>query len=110
MKPKRRYFWSEWFRYPKVMLVRGIHYHCTNDSFKQQMRNAATSREIKISIRDYGTHLLITQSTLASTLAPTDAALHCIMTPVSSCVSLPTLPNMTPGGGSLATSGSPSSL
>lgn len=40
--PKSTYPWSEWFEQKRLRAVGGRDYRCTQRSFVQQLRNAAT--------------------------------------------------------------------
>ena len=56
---KRKYPWEEWFRYPHTVLMRGIHYHCSQSTMAQTVRNNASSRDLRVHIVDTGTALII---------------------------------------------------
>lgn len=59
MKKKKklpRYPWDKWFKKNKLVLVRGKHYECQPHSMGVQVRDAATKRDLEVSVEiDEGT-------------------------------------------------------
>ncbi len=56
---KKLYQWGQWFGRPRTVLVRGIHYHCSQSTMVQMIRNTASAREVKVRLTDSGSHITI---------------------------------------------------
>lgn len=70
MKRPRRYHWNEWFRHRHLKLVRGVHYFCNQQMMCQQVRNAASSRELSVTVENHGDHIIVWQRAPTSELTP----------------------------------------
>lgn len=47
---KRKYNWNAWFARKRFTLRQGVEFNCGVEMMEQQVRNAASAREIKVSI------------------------------------------------------------
>lgn len=56
---KRKYQWEEWFGRRRTVLVRGVHYHCSQSTMAQTVRNNASARGLHVRLLDTGTSLVI---------------------------------------------------
>ena len=48
--PAKMYDWRKWFSQPRCTIRRGIDYDTPQDSMAQQIRNAASTRGMKVSL------------------------------------------------------------
>jgi hypothetical protein len=59
----RIYDWDKWLDRPKggsVLLSHGRHYHVSQSSFIQRLRNVASQRGYRVSVQDLGTRVRVT--------------------------------------------------
>jgi len=56
---RRKYPWEEWLKRPRIVLVRGIHYECSQSTMSQSVRNNASARGLRIRIQDTGDTIII---------------------------------------------------
>ena len=57
------YDWDKWLDRPEggsVLLSRGRHYHVSQSSFIQRLRNVASERGYRVSVQDLGTRVRVT--------------------------------------------------
>ena len=61
MKPgnRRLYPWEEWFARPRTVLLRRIHYHCSQAAMVQMIRNNASARGVRVRPIDNGISITI---------------------------------------------------
>lgn len=55
----KRYKWDDWFALRKFILRRGEQYSCSQSSMAQQIRNAASNRNLRVKITDQEHQLVI---------------------------------------------------
>jgi hypothetical protein len=55
----RKYPWDEWLGRPETVLVRGVHYHCSQSTMTQNIRCAASHRKVRVRLVDTGTEIWI---------------------------------------------------
>jgi hypothetical protein len=55
----RKYNWEEWFGRPETVLVHGIHYHCSQSTMSQTVRNNASRRGLRVRLVDTGTEIFV---------------------------------------------------
>lgn len=55
----RKYPWEEWFGQRRIVLLRGVHYRCSQSTMAQSIRNNASARGVKVRLRDTGTEIVI---------------------------------------------------
>lgn len=60
--PKPRYLWDKWFAKKQIMLRKGEHYDTSAASFAQQVRNAASHRNIPISLTEGPDYFIVTRT------------------------------------------------
>lgn len=60
MGAKAKYPWYAWFERPRVEIVRGVDYTCSQSSMAQTIRNNASMRKLRVSIQDTGNGFIIT--------------------------------------------------
>lgn len=48
----RTYSWDHWFKRKRLLLERGMDYHCSSLAMGQQIRNAATARKLKVRLTE----------------------------------------------------------
>lgn len=56
---QRKYQWEEWFGRPCTVLLRGIHYNCSQSAMCQSIRNNASRRGVRVSLVDTGTEIIL---------------------------------------------------
>lgn len=56
---RRKYPWEEWFDQSCFVLVRGVHYHCSQVSMAQMVRNRASAKGLRLRITDNGSSLTV---------------------------------------------------
>jgi hypothetical protein len=56
------YPWDSWLRRRRLLLERGLDYHCSSLSMAQQVRNAAAVRHLSVVIKESAEGLEITIS------------------------------------------------
>lgn len=56
---KRLYQWEEWFGCQRTVLLRGIHYRCSQSSMIQMIRSRASERGLRVRLTDTGTEIVI---------------------------------------------------
>lgn len=76
---QRKYPWEEWFGLKRVVLLRGVHYHCSQSTMAQTVRNNASTRGLCVRLVDTGTEIIV-----EVTKDRTDEVLHTDRTPVVS--------------------------
>ena len=59
MAARRKYPWEEWFDQPRTVLLRGVHYRCSQSTMCQTIRNNASSRGVHIKLTDTDTEIII---------------------------------------------------
>lgn len=59
MAARRKYPWELWFSRPRVVIVRGIDYDCSQATMVQSIRNAASIRGVGVGVQDKGTAISI---------------------------------------------------
>ena len=59
MAAKRKYMWEEWFDRTDTILVRGVHYDCSQSTMAQTIRNNASQRGLRVRLTDTGTEIWI---------------------------------------------------
>lgn len=61
MKPgrPRKYPWEEWFRRERAVLLRGVHYRCSQSTMVQAVRNNASRRGLRVKIDDTDTEITV---------------------------------------------------
>lgn len=52
MSARRKYAWEDWFARPRTVLVRGMHYECSQSAMVQMVRNNASARGVSVKITD----------------------------------------------------------
>ena len=55
----RKYPWERWFTKSRIILIRGIDYHCSQSTMAQTIRNNASSRGLKVRLRDIGEAIVV---------------------------------------------------
>ncbi len=55
----RKYRWDDWLGRPQTVLVRGVHYRCSQSSMCQSIRNNASQRGLRVRLTDNGTDILV---------------------------------------------------
>ena len=56
---QRKYPWEKWFGLKCVTLLRGVHYHCSQSTMAQTVRNNASARGLCVRIVDTGTEIIV---------------------------------------------------
>lgn len=56
---RKKYPWELWFSKPRTVILRGVHYHCSQSAMVQTIRNNASQRRILVSITDTDTEIVI---------------------------------------------------
>lgn len=56
---RRKYPWEEWFALGTFTLVGGVHYHCSQSTMAQTVRNNASSRGLRVRLDDTGTSIVV---------------------------------------------------
>lgn len=56
---RRKYAWEEWFARKRTVLLRGVHYKCSQSTMTQMVRNRASLHGVRISLKDTGTEVII---------------------------------------------------
>lgn len=56
---RRIYPWEQWFSKDRTVILRGVHYRCSQSTMVQTIRNNATQRGIKVSVDDTNTEIII---------------------------------------------------
>lgn len=59
MSRRRKYAWEDWFSRPETIIVAGVHYHCSQSTMCQTVRNNASRRGLRVKLTDVGTEVLI---------------------------------------------------
>lgn len=54
MAAKRKYKWREWFDQREFILTQGEHYHCSQSTMAQVVRNNASKRGLRVRVMDTG--------------------------------------------------------
>lgn len=49
---QRKYHWDEWFSKPRTVLLRNVHYDCSQSTMVQSIRNEASTRGLRVKILD----------------------------------------------------------
>jgi hypothetical protein len=57
--PARKYPWEEWFGGGPVVLEYGTHYHCSQSTMVQSVRNAASARALRVRVVDLGNSIAV---------------------------------------------------
>jgi hypothetical protein len=55
---RRLYPWEEWFRARHMVLLRGAHYHCSQATMAQLVRNNASVRGHRVRVADTGSAIV----------------------------------------------------
>lgn len=53
------YKWEEWFGRDRIVLIRGIHYHCSQSTMCQTIRNNASKKGVSVKLLDAGSEIVI---------------------------------------------------
>lgn len=56
---KRQYLWEQWFGQRRAVLLRGVHYRCSQSSMCQAIRNEACRRRLRVRLTDGGTEVIL---------------------------------------------------
>lgn len=56
---RRKYAWEDWFSRPCTVLLRGIHYDCSQSTMVQSIRNNASMRKVRVRITDRNNHIIV---------------------------------------------------
>ena len=56
---RRIYAWEDWFARDRTVLVRGVHYRCSQRTMTQMIRNNASARGVRIRLADMGTQIVV---------------------------------------------------
>ena len=67
---RRVYPWNDWLGKPRTVILRGVHYRCSQSSMQTQIRNAASRRGVKVRLIDTNTEFII--ETNAKSIVETD--------------------------------------
>jgi len=59
MARPRKYDWDKWLYQPCTVLIRGIHYHCSQSTMASVIRNSASQRRIAVKVVDTGIGITI---------------------------------------------------
>ena len=59
MAAHRKYPWEEWFGRPSTVLVRGVHYRCSQSTMVQTIRNNASARGLSVQVTDKRNEIFI---------------------------------------------------
>ncbi len=59
MGAPRKYKWEVWFDQPRTVLVRGVDYRCSQSSMVAGIRNAASTRGVRVRLTDTGDSITI---------------------------------------------------
>ena len=59
MPTPRKYPWDKWLKQPHTVLLRGIHYRCSQSTMCQIIRNNASARGLRVSLLDTETEITI---------------------------------------------------
>ena len=75
---RRKYPWEQWFGHPRITLMRGVHYHCSQSTMAQTVRNNASNRGLHVRLTDIGVGI-----TVEITEGRGGASTHTDQTPVA---------------------------
>ena len=78
---QRKYLWEKWLAHARTVLLRGVHYHCSQSSMAQTVRNNASARGLRVRLTDTGTEIIV--EVLGVAEGGTDEVLHTDRTPVA---------------------------
>lgn len=56
---KRKYPWERWFSLSRFVLLRGVHYLCSQSTMAQTVRNNASTRGLRVRITDTSTEIIV---------------------------------------------------
>lgn len=56
---RRKYPWEEWLGRVRTVLLRGVHYRCSQSTMCQTIRNNASRRGLRVRLVDTGTEILV---------------------------------------------------
>lgn len=56
---RRKYPWEEWFEQERVVLLRGVHYACSQSTMVQMVRNNASARGVQVRVTDIDARIVI---------------------------------------------------
>lgn len=56
---RKKYPWELWFDSPRTVILRGVHYRCSQSTMAQIIRNNASTRGVSVSIVDTETEITI---------------------------------------------------
>ena len=56
---RRIYEWEKWFGQRRTVLLRGIHYRCSQSAMVQMIRSNASARNMRVRVIDTMTELVI---------------------------------------------------
>lgn len=56
---RRIYPWEQWFGRPRTVLVRGRHYHCSQSTMVQMVRNRASRCGMRVRVGDIGDSVIV---------------------------------------------------
>ena len=56
---RRKYTWERWFGQARTVLVRGVHYTCSQSIMVQMIRNNASQRGVIMRVEDHNNSITI---------------------------------------------------
>lgn len=56
---RQKYPWEEWFSRSRIVLLRGIHYKCSQSAMSQIVRNNASAWGLRVKVTDTGTEIVV---------------------------------------------------
>ena len=56
---QKLYPWEDWLGKPRTVILRGVHYRCSQASMAQSIRNAASQRGVRVRVVDTNTEIII---------------------------------------------------
>lgn len=55
----QKYPWETWFGRSRTVLLRGVHYKCSQSAMCQLIRNNASKRGMRVRLTDTGTEIVM---------------------------------------------------
>ena len=56
---RRKYPWEKWFGRSRTVILRGVHYRCSQSAMVQTIRNNASQRGVRVRVTDTDTEITI---------------------------------------------------
>ena len=56
---RKLYPWEDWLGRPRTVILRGVHYRCSQSSMAQNIRNEASRRGVRVRVVDTNTEITI---------------------------------------------------